>query len=522
MQLDAFNMNEFIRVNGCEQVNNRFYLGSDGLPSEDGLFSTKIFGKFGSEERKNNFGFIDLRRKFFHPMVYITIFQMFRALPLVLAGDKYVRLDQFGNLVVSDDPEQGECGIDFFVKNWKKIKWVKEGTINASREKKDELLNMLKFDEIFLDKWLVIPAYYRDVNFSSQSGSKKITVEGVNALYIKLLNAATSEAIIFENSYITQSSVQNLLVEIHKELTQKIAGKKGVIRQAIMGKSIDYSTIGVLSCSQIKSNTPETQQIPYNYFGVPLHLALNLFYPFIIKWIEDFFHEYEHSASIVLQGDERYDLQDTVYETISSANIQKIVNGYIKDKTKRIRTQAFRLNGVGDRTPIMKNIEGIKGLPDRHYTLTDFLYDAAIDVCRDKHVIATRFPVTGPESVITCRVKILTTEKTVDVSGLVSEGGTGNKNFKDYPFFPTDGKNTILEDKIQWIDTYVPNFAYMKGLGGDYDGDTMRVAGLFSAEANIEAEKIMFSPMNYMDTQGNFIRGIHREGGLALYMLTKE
>ena len=50
----------------------------------------------------------------------------------------------------------------------------------------------------------------------------------------------------------------------------------------------------------------------------------------------------------------------------------------------------------------------------------------------------------------------------------------------------------------------------------------MRVIGLYSSEANMEAKKIMYSPMNYLDSKGNFIRGIHREGGLALYMLTKD
>ena len=50
----------------------------------------------------------------------------------------------------------------------------------------------------------------------------------------------------------------------------------------------------------------------------------------------------------------------------------------------------------------------------------------------------------------------------------------------------------------------------------------MRVIGLFSAEANMEAEKMMNSPLNYVDAKGGFIRGIHREGGLAIYMLTKD
>jgi hypothetical protein len=522
MKIDVFSINDFIKVNSCLPVTNRFYLASDGLPSDDGLFSTTVFGKFGSDERKNNFAYVDLRRKFFHPLVYNAIYEMFRALPMVLSGDKYARVDARGKIVLGDTPDKGECGIDFFHRNWSKIRWTEDGVENKSRAKKENLLSMLDINEIFIDKWLIIPAYYRDVNFSSASGSKKITVEGVNASYIKLLNAATSESITFANSYLTQSSVQMILNEIHAELTQKIAGKRGVIRQAIMGKSIDYSTIGVLSCPPVGGETPDQQRVPYNYFGVPLHFALALFYPFILKWLEDFFHEYEHSASIRLIGDKAFNLPDTVYETISSTSLAKLVNGYIHDKTKRIRSQRFWIEGLGEKSRLRKDVKGLKNTPDRPYTLTDLLYEAAMDVCRDKHVVATRFPVTGPESVMTCRIKLLTTERTVDLSAPTSAGGSGDKRFSDYPYFPADDKGNVLVDEIRWVDTYQPNLAYLKRIGGDFDGDTMRVVGLFSSEANREAEKIMYSPMNYVDSQANFWGGVYREGGLALYMMTKE
>ena len=49
----------------------------------------------------------------------------------------------------------------------------------------------------------------------------------------------------------------------------------------------------------------------------------------------------------------------------------------------------------------------------------------------------------------------------------------------------------------------------------------MRIIGLFSEEANAEARKMVEAPLNYLDPTGKFTRGIHREGGLALYMLTR-
>lgn len=469
MKLDIFDINEFIKVNQIKQVTNRFYLGNGNNPSEDGLFSTVIFGKFSSEERKINFGYIDLRRKFFHPLAYIAVYQMFRALPQVISGDVYCRLDKNGNIETVKDPSLGQTGIDFFINNWSKIKWTKVGVENASRTKKENLLLSLKPTEIFIDKYLVIPCWYRDINFTKQSGSQKISIEGINALYSKLLNVAQSETITFTNSFLTQSSVQRTIVEIYTELTKKISGKRGIIRQAIMGKSIDNSTIGVLSCANLTSETVKEQQVPYNYFGVPLVQCLSLFHPFIIKWLADVFHDIEHSARIIVKGDKALNINEQVYDNLSTENLTKLVDSFIKDKTKLIRTQPFFLDGA-DSAKYISNISGVKNMPDRPYTIADLLYAAAKDVIHNKHVIATRYPITGSESVIVCRIKLLTTEKVVDVSMSREEGGIDNKFYTDYPFFPTDGNGFIVKEHIKWIDTYIPNVSYLKSIGGDFDG----------------------------------------------------
>lgn len=51
--------------------------------------------------------------------------------------------------------------------------------------------------------------------------------------------------------------------------------------------------------------------------------------------------------------------------------------------------------------------------------------------------------------------------------------------------------------------------------------DTFRLIGLFTQEANLEAEQFLKTATNFMDMKGKFIRGPARECGLAMYMLTK-
>lgn len=120
MKVDLFDIEKFISVNGCQEVTSRFYLDSDGKPADDGLFSTTIFGRIGSDDRKFKFAYIDLKRKFLHPLVYNVIYNMFRALPQVVSGEKSCSIGVNGKIKVEDDLSKGQTGIDFFVNNWKK------------------------------------------------------------------------------------------------------------------------------------------------------------------------------------------------------------------------------------------------------------------------------------------------------------------------------------------------------------------------------------------------------------------
>ena len=51
--------------------------------------------------------------------------------------------------------------------------------------------------------------------------------------------------------------------------------------------------------------------------------------------------------------------------------------------------------------------------------------------------------------------------------------------------------------------------------------DTMRIVGLFSQEANAEAERLIRQPTNFCDGQAQFGRPVANEAVLTLYALTK-
>ena len=75
------------------------------------------------------------------------------------------------------------------------------------------------------------------------------------------------------------------------------------------------------------------------------------------------------------------------------------------------------------------------------------------------------------------------------------------------------------EDIVYAIQKYIVNTHTNQG---DFDGDTFRLIGLYTNDSNAEAERIQNAPMNYVDGTGGFMRGLTREAGLAIYMLTKD
>ena len=469
MKLDIFNIDNFIKENNCKEVTSHFTLDSTGGPDQSGLFSTEIFGRMGSEERKINFAYINLKRKFLHPFIYNVLVRMYTKLPQLIGGEIYVKLGKGNAIEVVDDPSKGSTGLDFIIDNWSKINWNAIGS--NTRIKKERLLSKLKTNEIFIDKFLVIPAWYRDVNLHSQK-SGKISIDDINGLYIKILISSNTDAITFTNSYFTQSTMQNNLVELHNMFTKKIAGKHGIIRQAIMGKSIDYSAIAVISAPKFVSNSPYNQVVPFGYIGIPLYLACSLYMPFYIKWLEDFFYPFEHDTVVQLKGNKYIEVDDIIFKGLSSESIQKMLKAYITDKTKKIRSMQLMINGK----PFSKLFEGspLKIALQREPTLTDLLMLASGDVLRDKHTLSSRYPISGAESIIVNKVRVLTTEETMDIRKIVSKEGkdiTSKVAYLDYyPLFPVDKEGNVIHNKIKWSDSVVPNNAFLDGMGGDYDG----------------------------------------------------
>lgn len=486
------------------QVSNPIYFNNGNNPTEDGLFSYSIFGRPGSEERKKKWGYINLKKKFIHPTAMDLLKSLSRNIEDCALCRKYFIINDKGELI--EDKENGQTGTTFLYNNFDKIKF-KIGT-TKSRDKKLSLSTKLTKDEIFIDKWLVCPAVYRDYNPSSSTGSR-VSVDDCNKMYSSLISLTNSiRKVDSDYSFtglVTDSKIQILLNDLYSYFViDKIPKKTGYIHQALLGKTVDYSTRSVISAPRFTSDRFEDQEVLYGYTGVPITQLVVLFDLFYVNWIQNFMQQHEND--IVLISESTGKPKDIpILEIFTKDTIEKLLQLFVKAESYRFQTMCIESES-GD---IYKMIMFKEEL-ERDFTLMDLLFLASNEIIKDKYIYLTRYPIESMGSIYPSKISILSTRKT--------EPKTVNSTyFKNYPVvipdYPSTDNNLIM--------TVIPNNSYLDDLGGDYDGDTVSIRGVYSKEACDEAEKLIKSKISLLNQNGMLTKSVGEKEALqALYTLT--
>lgn len=522
MILDIFDQNELIRVNKLQEVTDPVLFIKNTSPTPEGLVSTEIFG-ISVKDRKETFAYISLYSHFLHPFIYKLLKRLNRNFESIVHGTKRFVIEKG---VLIENEEEGKTGLKFLYDNWEKLSFEKN--MSSLRNERIDVLNAYKKNVLFTDKWIVIPAFYRDVN--ARMAEKGIVSHHViNDMYSKLIRYTST--LKNSNSFeftltMTEAKIQELLVELYDSTKGRIDKKHGMIRKNLLGKSIDYGSRLVISAPEFDAETPDEMKVDFYHTGVPLAQCCTLFYPFISNWVKGFFlKELERTGNkypikgkdgnvefVKLKNTEKY---------IDIEFIKKQIDNFITNFPSRFDMVELETEEPR-KTPLYMAFTGRhyeKGKPetqspiaDRPLTWCDILYQAAIEVVENKHVYVTRYPLLDYFGTYASKIRVLSTTETIAM--YVGE--------RVYPHYPVIDLKTKKEDiASQFTDTLVMSNLYLPGLVGDYDGDQVTVKGLFSQEANIEAEKIMKSKSNILNIYGDNMRKTTNEGIQTLYALTK-
>ena len=535
---DMFNLKglldieDFIKKNDVKEISNPIFFNQNKLPTSDGLLSNEIFG-ITKEERANRFGYIDLHGTFLHPLVYKVWSALDKNIKSIVHGIDNFVIDSNGQF--KQDPN-GKTGIKFLKDNINKIKI--RSTDSTKRDRVIEFLNISK-PLMFITKYPVIPAFYRDVN--TEGG--KVGVGDINKYYNSIIIAskALAEAQDYGLSISNSQAgrMQEMLLQVYnyfgagnpdaKGSGVGMPSKFGIIRRANLSKTTDYSSRLVITSPELKVEKLDDIEADMDYSVVPLaSLSIN-FLPYMIFWLRNFF-ENEFSTrttytvhmkdgkikEIPIQdyqiafSDER--IKDEInrfahgysnrFIPIKIPTVDKKLNVYMHFKGKITSSQDAKDNEQGE-------------IINRRLTWCDLLFMAASEVTADKHILITRYPIDSFYNQFPTKVKVQSTIETEPM--LVNSGGMP-KFYKKYPKIREEDIEKDTSNKF--IDSLNLCNGYLDSIGGDYDGDQVSVKGIYSAEANAELDQQMNSKIHYIGLDGISVMDVGKEAKQSLYCLT--
>lgn len=529
LKTEVLNVEEFVKANNVQEITDPIFFVRPGQPTPEGLLSNEIFG-ITKEERANIFGYIDLYDWFLHPLAYIEWSKMDSRIKNIVFGTKKYIINSQGDFEESED---GSSGIKFLKDNFHKIK-IKT-TDSAKRTDKIKFLQNNE-KNIFIKKYIVIPAYYRDVN-STNGG--KIGVGELNKYYSSLIIAVRSlketQEYGLSMSDMTKGRIQETLVNIYNFLcgtgSEKSEGiglskKHGVIRTSVMSKTADSGSRLVISAPNIKAENIDSLMIDTDHCALPLASALTNFKPFIIFNVKRFFeNEFSNNPThMVITKDGKHETRQVKNPEMafSEEEIEDQMNKFIHGYSKRLTPVYITLTD-GSKGILLfkgKNVSYKEAKQDptkntllsRPLTWMDVFYIASVEATRDKCVLITRFPMDSYWNEFPAKIRISTIQNTEPII-------IGSTLYQWYPKIREKDINTNTSNLF--IDTLQFTNLNLKSIGGDYDGDQVGVKGVWSVEANEECLKIINSKSYYLDLNCTNIKISTNEAVQSLYSLTK-
>ncbi len=530
LKLEVLDTDKFVKVNNIEKVSNPVFFEKPGQPNDDGLLSNRIFG-ITPDDRKNRFAYIDLGKKFLHPLIYKAWVKVNPKVKNIIAKLDTYSVDDKGFIV--QDPN-GENGIEFLIKNINKIRFEETGKVRKDISVRFLQLNREK-KMMFIDKQIVIPAFYRDVNNSS-SNKGSVGVGKINQLYQQLIRESNglkqSQEYGFDVSGMNDMRLQEILVTIYDwfcgttnaniakdERGFGISGKLGIYRMANMSKTSDYAARLVISAPQLKANSPKEMMTNFDKSSCPLAAVIAAFAPFVQFAARQFFmQEFLGTEQIpVLHSDGTVEYKKIVDPLIQFSDevILNQMNHFIHGYNNRFVPVKIQLE---DGTTTIMRFKGRnssynpESIYNRRMTWVDILYMAAVEATKNRMALISRYPVDSRTNQFTTAIEVASTNET--------ENMYVGENF--YKYYPKIKDSDIgIDTSNMFVDTLNISNLYLLGIGGDYDGDTCTLRGVFTEEANQELRDFVKSKKNFIGNGASNIRVVDSDTVQALYSFTK-
>lgn len=479
---------------------------------DDGLFSTRIFGIIGSEQRDTLYGKIPLGVEILHPKIYRDLTSLRELYKHILDGVQTAKFDPaVGDFYPSVEPD-AETGYSFFMTNLPKL--VLKRNKSPSR---NERIN-------FIERWrhrmtmknaVVMPAGLRDIEVDETG---RPTKNEINDLYFKLLaiskNVVPSKDMNSPAYDQIRRSLTATMYEIYKYLERVVGGKDGFLKDRWASRRVREGTRNVLTSMNTSGSHLDSPNVPgFDCTTLGVYQAATSLAPLVIHWLRRGYLEKVTNAG---EGDiplvntktlrpqwvaltpyerDRWSTEDGLRDVINSlvdvdARHRPVVIGGC--------FLALVYNGKGT----FRVFDDIDELPkeldpaDVHpMTLMELIYLSGYSKWSEYFTDVVRYPITGDDSTYPSRIYVKSTSvgevrQELDSNWMPLEG-------LDYLAreYPKPGLTTYHESES-------PHPSRLSGLGADFDGDTGSATSIMIKESLEETERYLGTRVAWITPSG--------------------
>ena len=478
----------------------------------EGLYSTEIFGVIGSEERRDTFGYIDLKVPILHPAVFKALVELKKLYNEIMAGKSFARLEEIKKEYdfVRSNVLEGETGFEFFLSNIENLKL--DNRNSDKREHNIKLINKYK-GKYFIDKCLVLPAWYREYEQDEEGNPSD---PEINEFYRKILSASNlvDESQVRNNiktldtiRYRIQMAVYNL----YEFILDFMKGKKGFLMGKVARRNIQYSSRNVITAMSIDQqvlgdkNSPSSNDTIlgiHQYAVNTLPILVNRFKTGILSNI---FSDVTSPAFLIDPKTFRRTSVNVKAKTkedwLSKEGIEKLTSTLIQEELrhKPVMVEGYYLALIYQDDKYVKVVYDIESIPSefdkkkiRPITLGELFYMTMSQYSKKFYGFVTRYPVVAEGGVYPTKVFLVST---IPNKKLEILDNSWSPSGVILPSFPIIGE--------RYYNSATPAVNHLGKLGADHDGDTIGTSVLMTEEANEEIKKLLGSKKYYVGADGS-------------------
>jgi hypothetical protein len=490
----------------------------DGLTTnfhDEGLFSTSIFGRVGSEERDRSGSYINLKLPILAPKIFEDFVRLRGLYGDILAGKATAVFNREIMDFEASNASEAETGYSFMMRHWHEIKLRR----SKSPSRGDRVGLIEKYRNVATTtRAYVIAAGLRDVEIGKDG---RTTKHEVNDLYYRLISIANT----IPDHVDPESKAYDLLryqltttyYNIYKMFETFVGqGKNSFLLAKVGSHTVTWGTRNVLSVMNPSTanfkapNAPSFDSIVVGLYQLAKAITPITIYMLRETFINNIFPDQEGTAKLINPKTLKVtyvDVSSNIRDKWTTKDgLVSVLNDYanheVRHKPIMIADHyaALIYRGNDESFKIVWDIDDVPEHIDRALvtpiTFCEFVYLAGYSKWNYYIAQMVRYPVAGPGSVYPARIYVKTTS-VGEIRYQLDDNWEINKEAIALEF--------PRRDIPSFFNTQSPHSSRLGALAADFDGDTGSLTVFMTDDAIAEADRYLRSPQAWVGIDGSML-----------------